>query len=741
MGCCFCPGSKDEDDDRGGDDGDSKEYGKPTPYDPKFKGPVQNRCCTDILMLLIFIAFWGGMFYIAIYGYMNGNPQRLLYPTDSEGNLCGTGELENRSKLLFFDISSCITSAATGFFSLVFTCPTPQVCVNRCPDSNALGTEVPNDGIYCVNNKKASSYESDSELLSAIADGQCAPYYIKSESILGRCVPTFVDFFGDVMTPKNKTITYTVNGKTKTLTNETLRSGTMGILDFLNLRRVGEEVYSDMGIVWPWLIGGLVIILLFSAILIVIMRWIAGFIVWLSIFAVLGLLSFGIAWCFIKYRELETEPQTPTTLLETFLYQKNTYLALGIICCIVLAILLLIVLCLRSRIQIAIELIKEGSRAIGNMWSTLFFPIITFILLCIVICWWATAAVFLQSSGNPIYGYSFPPSGSDDNGERTVNGTPYTNGKPCVPEEFNETKAAFPNETFGMDCVFEAFEISNTLLGMQVYNLFGLLWTSNYVLALGQCSLAGAFASYYWAPPPGGPKKNLPSLPLTRAFFRALVWHTGSLAFGALIIAIIQMIRLILGYTQKKLKGASDNEVARFFLKCLSCCFWCLEKIFRYINKNAYILVAIYGYHFCKACCRAFNLLMRNIVRVFVLTNITTFVFFLCRLLVIGLTCTVAFVLFDYLRTREDLNYYLIPVIILGLCAFFISWAFFSVYDMAIDTLFLCFLEDLERNDGSSEKPYYMSKGLKKVLGKKNKEDGKKKKKGNAMEVKDVDEK
>ena len=37
----------------------------------------------------------------------------------------------------------------------------------------------------------------------------------------------------------------------------------------------------------------------------------------------------GIAWCFIKYRELETEPQTPTTLLETFLYQKNTYLALG----------------------------------------------------------------------------------------------------------------------------------------------------------------------------------------------------------------------------------------------------------------------------------------------------------------------------------------------------------------------------------------------------------------------------
>ena len=37
---------------------------------------------------------------------------------------------------------------------------------------------------------------------------------------------------------------------------------------------------------------------------------------------------------------------------------------------------------------------------------------------------------------------------------------------------------------------------------------------------------------------------------------------------------------------------------------------------------------------------------------------------------------------------------------------------------MAVDTLFLCFLEDLERNDGTPEKPYYMSKNLRKILGK-----------------------
>ena len=44
--------------------------------------------------------------------------------------------------------------------------------------------------------------------------------------------------------------------------------------------------------------------------------------------------------------------------------------------------------------------------------------------------------------------------------------------------------------------------------------------------------------------------------------------------------------------------------------------------------------------------------------------------------------------------------------------------SFFGVYAMAVDTLFLCFLEDLERNDGSRQRPYYMSSGLKKILGK-----------------------
>ena len=43
-------------------------------------------------------------------------------------------------------------------------------------------------------------------------------------------------------------------------------------------------------------------------------------------------------------------------------------------------------------------------------------------------------------------------------------------------------------------------------------------------------------------------------------------YHLGSLAFGSLLIAIVQIIRVGLEYIDSKLKG-SENAVAKFLLK------------------------------------------------------------------------------------------------------------------------------------------------------------------------------
>ncbi len=65
-----------------------------------------------------------------------------------------------------------------------------------------------------------------------------------------------------------------------------------------------------------------------------------------------------------------------------------------------------------------------------------------------------------------------------------------------------------------------------------------------------------------------------------------------------------------------------------------------------------------------------------------------------------------------------SLNYYFTPIVVIVIGSYWIASSFFGVYAMAVDTLFLCFLEDMERNDGTPARPYYMSKGLQKVVGK-----------------------
>ena len=41
--------------------------------------------------------------------------------------------------------------------------------------------------------------------------------------------------------------------------------------------------------------------------------------------------------------------------------------------------------------------------------------------------------------------------------------------------------------------------LRRNLFRMQVYHLFGWFWLMNFIVAFGECVLAGAFASWYWA--------------------------------------------------------------------------------------------------------------------------------------------------------------------------------------------------------------------------------------------------
>ena len=125
------------------------------------------------------------------------------------------------------------------------------------------------------------------------------------------------------------------------------------------------------------------------------------------------------------------------------------------------------------------------------------------------------------------------------------------------------------------------------------------LWLVNFFIAVDQITLAGAFATFYFSSNRPRQRRNAMgyccgiSLLLSTCG-TALLYHMGSLAFGSLLIALLSFLRFCLMRLERKLKTASANgsEIAKFFLRCLCCCLWCLEKFLRFLNRNAYIMVS-----------------------------------------------------------------------------------------------------------------------------------------------------
>ncbi|XP_063885368.1 choline transporter-like 2 isoform X3 [Scylla paramamosain] len=699
---------------------DDKKYGEAIKYDPEFAGPLKNRSCTDIICLLLFLAFlvgWGIVTGFAVYG---GDPERLLYPTDSEGRVCGRGEFVNKTYLLFFDLTRCASPKviATG-------CPTPQVCVSKCPSENWFytGGETEADRTKLICRDNVNPMDTSKNVKDLVINGHCAFYYVESRSFGRRCIPR--DITSNVGTIIDALeATYSSSSTSPVYRLEILKKMVDAmnyVIRFARLQKVAEGVFQDVQRGWWVLLVGFGVAMVISFLWILLLRFISAFMIWFSIVAFLLLSGFGAYYTLNKYLTLRgTSNATFSDMSEMeqefslefsrYAELETTWLVLFIITLVILVVCLFVLIFLRKRIAIAVALIGQASKAVGSIMSTLFFPLVPYILQLIFLVLFCGVAVLLASAGKANYRIMCKSEAGCDCPAYKENDT-------CSMETFDA--ALCPNAS----CQFFDYVEDPKVPWFHAYNLFALFWSMFFVSAFGEMVLAGAFASWYWV----FDKSKVPTFALSMSLGRTLRYHTGTLAFGSLIIAIVRMIRVILEYIDHKVKQKTDSKIIRALLCCCRCCLWCLEKFLKFINRNAYVYCAIYGKNFCVSAKNAFSLIMRNIVRVVVLDKVTDFLLFIGKMVVVGGIGVASFFIFSgevpgVGPHLPEMNYYLTPVIIITIGTFFIASAFFDVYAMAVDTLFLCFLEDCERNDGSAEKPYFMSKDLMHILNKKNKD-------------------
>ncbi|XP_037780693.1 choline transporter-like protein 2 [Penaeus monodon] len=723
--------------------------GEALKYDPEFRGPIKGRSCTDILCLLLFLVFLVGWGVVAGFAATSGDPSRLLYPTDSFGRVCGKDPgLEDKKFLFFFDLTKCASPKviATG-------CPTPQVCVEKCPSKNWFYTSATADkkDLICKDTVNVTQMDAD----KLVNEGHCARYYVESDDLARRCIPKnisavaeqiFDSFAETTHLNKLEKVEYLANAmkyvmrfghlqevymagrcipkvpdgvidmegvpilddENEPVTGELLAKASKFLARFYQASEVADGVFQDIKTTWWILLAGFGVAMVVSFIWILLLRFISAVMIWFSLVAFIGLSGFGAYYTLNKYltlRNIDNSTMTKaefefTTELSKYAELETTWLILFIITVTIFLVCLLVLIFLRKRINIAIALIGQASKCVGDIMSPL-LPVVPSSCTFSGFFWCG-----LLSSREAI---SHVPC--------QVCLLQCTENATCNFETFDNSSCP------GAMCQFYDYYVDPNIPRLHIYNVFGLFWSMFFISAFGEMVLAGAFASWYWA---FDKSKDVPSLPVTYSFGRTLRYHIGTLAFGSLIIAIVRMIRVILEYIDYKVKQQTDSKIVRCLLCCCRCCLWCLEKFLKFINRNAYVYCAIYGKNFCVSAKNAFSLIMRNIARVVVLDKVTDFLLFIGKMVVVGGVAVASFFIFsgevaffkDHIPT---MNYYLTPVIIITIGTFFIASAFFSVYSMAVDTLFLSFLEDCERNDGSAEKPYFMSKDLMKILEKKNK--------------------
>lgn len=560
----------------------------------------------------------------------------------------------------------------------------------------------------------------------------CPAWTLPSTSVLGRCLPMIVSTENENNNPNATVFNADENPSGRAINQRTVSSAVTALGAFLQVRGFGERVFTDISATWWMICLALLVAAITSFLWIVLMRFFAGVMVWTSIGLIFTLFGGLFSYTLWKYIIIKDHPMAQGNIFQVnftpdygkdVLALADTWLAFSIICGIIFLIILLLLIALRQRILIAIELIEQGSKAVGQMFSTLFFPLVPFCSQIVVVLFFAGVAVYLSSAGQPEYRISYPLE--KDPLTRTAMATPCPNcfnpdtNKPynvsdlCEPTEFKESC-----QCTEIECQFTMYTKPAGSSWMVWFNLFAFYWGMFFVAAFSELTLAGVFATWYWT----WNKKDVPMFVLPRFFGITIFYHLGTVAFGSLIIAIIRFIRTIVSYIESKLK-AHNNELVKCLICVCKCCLYCLEKFMRFINRNAYIMCAMKSTNFCTSAKDAFNLLMRNLVRVVVLNKVVEFLLFLGKLVVTtGVGCLAYFTFTGGIPVIKDdiptLNYIQTPIVIIVIGTYFISTCFFSVYSMAVDTLFLCFLEDLERNDGTPERPYFMSRGLQKVIGK-----------------------
>jgi choline transporter-like protein 2/4/5 len=730
----------------------------------------EKRGCTDVAFLLLFMLMWIGIFWISAVAWQTGQPARLIYGTNAQGETCGTGALRNKTHIYYPRIQEDLQLAymmnpskfspfSGGDASTVHFY---GVCVDKCPKAKET-----------VCSKTGQCWTVDLDTVNVLF--RCIAFHNVTSWRTIKCVQPL-----EVATPPGgEILCYSNYGCTQelqerypgcTLSEVDLHKKTQKpaksspVYDLLMsvgmvfLRWFGDLMISTMPIL---VCGGAIAFFCSLAYILTIRFWVKKM-VWFTIGLTVGLLIF-VTTIMAYWGGLMTNEQAHIEILKTKLGldlsdERVDYFGKGenmyeaeqqvieekyykIACYVLIFVdfaVLGILLWLRKHIAVAVAMIAEASRVINTMPLLLLFPIIPSCFAALVTSGWVAVSVLLASTGDTEIDMELESSS----------------------ETFTASQEALLGSV-GRNETVSFFNQAPTHY-MLAYVTFGLLWSLEFIKAVTSATIAGAVSDYYWKLDKSvrrrcevdkicccccwdwcmgflgrSCRKMHEPPPILMSLYRTLRYHAGSMALGSLLIALVQAIRIVFEYIDAKTKKQQKNScMLRFMSCCFKCCLRCFDRWLRFISRQAFILIAVKGTPFCKATRDVFSLLKNHLRKIATVHFISCLVFWLGRGCVVIISALSMFALLndppDFwlpivgdvgtpTAVSESLSQKLrkvtnptLPLLATSILAYSVASYCFSVFEMTVETLLLCFCEDLEVNKDAGE--YFMSAGLLNVV-------------------------
>ncbi|KAF1987518.1 duf580 domain-containing protein [Aulographum hederae CBS 113979] len=135
---------------------------------------------------------------------------------------------------------------------------------------------------------------------------------------------------------------------------------------------------------------------------------------------------------------------------------------------------------------------------------------------------------------------------------------------------------------------------SGKVIGLIVFITFAMYWISEWLKNTIHTTISGVYGSWYFC------SHNFPKNATRGAFRRAMTYSFGSISFGSLIVAIINMLRQACSIARQQ--SAGDGNIAATIAFCvLGCLISLLDWAVQFINRYAFSHIALYGKSYINA--------------------------------------------------------------------------------------------------------------------------------------------